>query len=87
MSFRQALPRPVRRARRAPIGPLTKAKVFDQPIVTEVTPLRTFYPAEEYHQNYMARRPNSMYIVVNDAPKIEHRRRQFPALYQETPHD
>ena len=69
------------------IKQLTKAKAFDRPIVTEVTPLRAFYPAEEYHQNYMAHHPNSMYIVINDAPKVEHLRRQFPALYQESPQD
>lgn len=69
------------------IRQLTTAKAFDRPIVTEVAPLRAFYPAEEYHQNYMARHPNSMYIVINDAPKVEHLRRQFPALYQESPRD
>lgn len=69
------------------ITQLTKAKAFDRPIVTELVPLRAFYPAEEYHQNYMARHPNSPYIVINDAPKVEHLRRQFPALYQESPRD
>jgi peptide-methionine (S)-S-oxide reductase len=69
------------------IRQLTTAKVFDRAIVTEVVPLRAFYPAEEYHQNYMARHPNSAYIVINDAPKVEHLRRQFPALYQESPRD
>jgi peptide-methionine (S)-S-oxide reductase len=69
------------------IRQLTKAKAFDRPIVTELVPLRAFYAAEEYHQNYMARHPNSPYIVINDAPKVEHLRRQFPALYQESPRD
>jgi len=69
------------------IKELTKAKAFDRPIVTEVARLQAFYPAEEYHQNYMARHPNSMYIVINDAPKVEHLRRQFPALYTESPRD
>lgn len=69
------------------IRQLTKAKVFDAPIVTEVVPLRAFYPAEEYHQNYMAHHPNSAYIVINDAPKVERLRRQFPALYQDSPQD
>lgn len=71
-----------KRAAEAYIAQLTKAKAFDRPIVTEVVPLRAFYPAEEYHQNYMARHPNSPYIVINDAPKVERLRRQFPALYQ-----
>jgi peptide-methionine (S)-S-oxide reductase len=71
-----------RRAAEAYIAQLTKAKAFDRPIVTEVAPLRAFYLAEEYHQNYMARHPTSPYIVINDAPKVERLRRQFPALYQ-----
>jgi peptide-methionine (S)-S-oxide reductase len=76
-----------KRAAETYISQLTKAEVFDRPIVTEVVPLRAFYPAEEYHQNYMARHPNSPYIVINDAPKVERLRRQFPALYQESPRD
>ena len=76
-----------KQAAEAYIRQLTKAKAFDRPIVTEVVPLRAFYPAEEYHQNYMARHPNSMYIVINDAPKVEHLRREFPSLYQESPRD
>ena len=76
-----------KQAAEAYIKQLTNAKSFERPIVTEVVSLRAFYPAEEYHQNYMARHPNSMYIVINDAPKVEHLRRQFPALYAETPRD
>ena len=76
-----------KQAAEAYIKQLTNAKAFERPIVTEVVSLRAFYPAEEYHQNYMARHPNSMYIVINDAPKVEHLRRQFPALYTETPRD
>lgn len=76
-----------KRAAEEYISQLTKAKAFDRPIVSEVVPLRAFYPAEEYHQNYMARHPTSLYIVINDAPKVERLRRQFPALYQESPRD
>jgi peptide-methionine (S)-S-oxide reductase len=76
-----------KRAAEAYISQLTKAKFFDRPIVTEVVPLRAFYPAEEYHQNYMAHHPNSAYIVINDAPKVERLRRQFPALYQDSRQD
>jgi peptide-methionine (S)-S-oxide reductase len=65
------------------LAQLSRAKVFARPIVTEVVPLRVFYPAEHYHQDYMARHPNVLYIVVNDAPKIERLRRQFPGLYRE----
>ena len=63
------------------IAQLDKAKVFPSPIVTKVEPLKAFYPAEAYHQNYAALHPNQPYIVFNDAPKVEHLREQFPALY------
>jgi peptide-methionine (S)-S-oxide reductase len=65
------------------IAKLGGGKVFSRRIVTEVVPLQAFYPAEDYHQDYMARHPNDLYIVINDAPKIEHLRRQFPGLYRE----
>jgi peptide-methionine (S)-S-oxide reductase len=51
--------------------------------VTEVAPLRAFHTAEAYHQDYLVRHPNQPYIVINDAPKLEHLKRQFPALYRE----
>jgi peptide-methionine (S)-S-oxide reductase len=70
-----------KRVAEAYISQLDKAKVFSSPIVTKVVPLQTFYPAEAYHQNYAALHPNQPYIVYNDAPKVEHLREQFPALY------
>jgi peptide-methionine (S)-S-oxide reductase len=63
------------------IAQLEKAKIFSRPIVTQVVPLEAFYPAEAYHQNYAALHPNQPYIVYNDAPKVEHLRREFPDLY------
>ena len=63
------------------IAQLDGAKVFHGRIVTEVVPLRAFYPAESYHQNYAALHPNEPYIVINDAPKVVHLRQLFPALY------
>jgi len=63
------------------IAQLDAAKVFHGRIVTEVTPLKGFYRAEDYHQDYAARHPDSMYIVYNDAPKVAHLREQFPDLY------
>jgi len=56
---------------------------FSHPIVTQVVPLKAFYPAESYHQDYAARHPNEPYIVFNDAPKIEHLRKRFPNLYRD----
>jgi peptide-methionine (S)-S-oxide reductase len=65
------------------IAKLRDAKVYRDPIVTEVTALNGFNPAEAYHQNYLVNHPHQPYIVINDAPKLEALRRQFPALYRE----
>lgn len=63
------------------IAQLDQAKVFSRPIVTQVVPLKAFYPAENYHQNYATLHPDQPYIVYNDAPKVAHLRQQFPELY------
>ena len=70
-----------KRIAEAYIAQLDQAKVFPRKIVTQVSPLQAFYPAEAYHQNYAALHPNQPYIVINDAPKVEHLRREFPELY------
>jgi peptide-methionine (S)-S-oxide reductase len=64
------------------IAKLTAGKVYPGRIVTEVTPLNAFHPAEDYHQNYLAHHPNQPYIVINDRPKLEELRRRFPGLYR-----
>lgn len=69
------------RIAQAYIAQLQAAKSFPQPIVTEVVPLKAFYSAEDYHQNYVVRHPENMYIVINDLPKIAALRTQFPDLY------
>ncbi len=66
------------------IANLSKAKVFRKPIATEVTPLKGFYEAEKYHQDYATLHPTDMYIVINDAPKVENLKKQFPAQYRPT---
>ncbi len=63
------------------IAQLDQAKSFPRPIVTQVVPLKAFYPAEAYHQNYATLHPNQPYIVFNDAPKVAHLRQEFPDLY------
>ena len=68
------------------IAELNKSKAFANPIATEVVPLKTFYPAEEYHQNFLERNPDYPYIVFNDLPKLDELRKQFPSLYNPTPH-
>jgi peptide-methionine (S)-S-oxide reductase len=67
---------------RAYIEQMNKAGVFPAPIVTQVVPLKQFYPAEEYHQNYLARHPYQPYIVINDMPKLEQLKKRFPAIYR-----
>lgn len=67
------------------IAQLTAAKTFDASIVTQVEPLKTFYPAEYYHQDYARIHPHDPYIVINDAPKVEALKQQFPALYKPYP--
>ncbi|TMF89772.1 MAG: peptide-methionine (S)-S-oxide reductase MsrA [Chloroflexi bacterium] len=59
-----------KRVAEAYIDQLNKARVFDAPIVTEVTPLEAFFTAETYHQDYAARNPLNPYIVVNAQPKV-----------------
>ena len=63
------------------IAKLTAEHIFDKPIVTQVTPLEKFYPAEDYHQNYLEQHPNQPYIVINDQPKVDNLSKQFPDLY------
>jgi peptide-methionine (S)-S-oxide reductase len=64
------------------IQKLTAAKTFSSPIVTQLTPLQQFYPAEDYHQNYLALHPYQPYIVFNDMPKLGQLKKQFPGLYR-----
>jgi peptide-methionine (S)-S-oxide reductase len=66
------------------IAKLHEARVYQDPIVTEVAPLAAFHEAEAYHQDYLVRHPNQPYIVINDAPKLEHLRKEFPALYRKS---
>jgi peptide-methionine (S)-S-oxide reductase len=64
------------------VAQLDQARVFPNRIVTTVTPLKAFYRAEAYHQDYATRHPDNPYIVYNDAPKVEHLKAQFPTLYK-----
>ena len=66
---------------RAYIDQLQAAKVFSRPIVTQVVPLKAFYAAEEYHQDFIVKNPHQPYVVFNDLPKIANLQRQFPDLY------
>ena len=70
-----------KRIAQAYIAQLDAAKVFPRPIVTEVTPLKGFYRAEDYHQDYALHNPDNPYILVCDRPKIEALKQQFPELF------
>jgi peptide-methionine (S)-S-oxide reductase len=67
------------------IAQLGTSHVFSKPIVTRVEPLKGFYPAESYHQDYLVHNPGASYIIYNDLPKIENFRRTFPELYSGRP--
>src|SRR5208282_5715365 len=65
------------------IAQLDALKIFSKRIVTEVTPLKAFYTAEAYHQDYALHNPDNPYIQVCDRPKIEMLKQQFPELFVE----
>ena len=67
------------------IAQLNQAHAFNAPIVTKIEPGRDFYPAEDYHQDFLARNPNYLYIMTYDLPKIENLKRLFPDSYRATP--
>ena len=70
---------------RAYIAQLDKAKVFGRPIVTTVDPLKGFYAAEGYHQDFLINNPRYPYIVVHDLPKLEALKKGYPTRYRDQP--
>ena len=72
-----------KRIAEAYIAQLDAAKIYPQKIVTQVVPLKAFYPAEGYHQDYLKHHLNSPYIQINDVPKIAELKKLFPQLYRE----
>jgi peptide-methionine (S)-S-oxide reductase len=67
------------------IAQLNAAKVYGKPIVTRVSSLQAFFPAEAYHQDYLTLHPNQPYIAYNDLPKVENLKKLFAANYIEKP--
>ena len=73
------------RVAKAYIAQLDKAKTFGRAIATKIEPGHAFYPAEAYHQDFLALNPTYPYIVYNDLPKIENLKRLFPGSYRSDP--
>jgi len=69
-----------KRTAEAYIAQLSQAKVFSQPIVTQVVPAKAFYPAEGYHQDFVKNNPNHPYVVVNALPKLAKLKKLYPNL-------
>jgi len=67
------------------IAQLDAAKLFKRPIVTKISALQGFYPAEDYHQDYLTLHPNQPYIAFNDIPKVENLKKLFADNYLEKP--
>ena len=68
---------------RAYVAQLDQAKAFPARIVTQIAPLSAFYPAEDYHQDYLRLHPNQPYIVINDLPKLAALKQRFPTFYKD----
>lgn len=67
------------------IAQLDAAKIFGKPIATTIETGKTFYPAENYHQDFLVRNPHNGYIVINDLPKIGNLKRLLPDVYRDKP--
>jgi peptide-methionine (S)-S-oxide reductase len=67
------------------IAKLDSAHLFPVAIATKVEASKAFYPAEDYHQDYLFRNPHAAYIMVNDLPKIAALKRVWPDFYREKP--
>ena len=67
------------------ISQLDQSHAFPRAIVTRVDPLKGFYPAEDYHQDYLINNPTEAYVAMFDLPKVENLKRTFPELYSSRP--
>jgi peptide-methionine (S)-S-oxide reductase len=64
------------------IAQLGAARIYSQSIVTQVVPLKSFYPAEDYHQDYLKHHSYEPYVMINDLPKLASLKKEFPELYK-----
>ncbi len=67
---------------KAYLAQLEQAKLWPRPVVTQIEPFKAFYPAESYHQDFMAKNPRHGYILTWDKPKVEALKAMFPAQYR-----
>jgi peptide-methionine (S)-S-oxide reductase len=67
------------------IGQLDKSGQFHRPIATRVEPDKGFFPAEAYHQDFLAQNPTYPYIAINDLPKVRGLAKMFPQFYRDKP--
>lgn len=73
------------RVAKAYIAQLNQTHIFKSAIVTKIEPGRAFYPAEDYHQDFLTLNPTYPYIAINDLPKVEDLKRLFPDIYRAKP--
>ena len=64
---------------------LNAAHAFPATVVTRIEAGKSFYPAEQHHQDFLARNPDYPYIAANDIPKVEALQRMYPDLYRPDP--
>jgi peptide-methionine (S)-S-oxide reductase len=74
-----------KRVAEAYVKQLTDVKAFSKPIVTKISALPAFYPAEDYHQDFVKLNPNHPYVVVNARPKLKKLKDHFPELLKTKP--
>lgn len=67
------------------IAQINRTDTFGKPLATTVEPLKAFYPAESYHQNYLTLHPNQPYVAINDVPKVDNLKRLFRTVYRDSP--
>jgi peptide-methionine (S)-S-oxide reductase len=73
------------RVARSYIEQINRSKTFGRDLATTVEPAKVFYPAENYHQDFLTENPKNSYIIINDLPKIGELKRLFPTAYSASP--
>ena len=66
------------------IDTINKSKVMPDPVATQLAPFTSFYDAEDYHQDFVAKHPDHDYVVYHDLPKLRELKNRFPKLYKQS---